>query len=273
MYLKETQMWPHESLADASFYKKGFFQSFLDNTWHISIYFDALIYRKIRHNSIWKICFSLFPYQPVGSPFREKPDFVKYPYFGGIERQGIKDLRERPYTADDPYPGEVVNVNAYFDFERYMALENDYDKSKALTDFFESELLQTFEVYGISGAAAAKDAFDEIREHEYIFRGALWRTPNKNCVYSPNRTCKVFFYFVWKLNCIEIWINAKKSRARRELCDCCLGEYRSDYATTNYCKSSLEWVSETSFVVNWPDLVSQKKIVDLEHGSVQTYEP
>lgn len=249
MYLCDVTIRLDESLIDAPFYQKGFCNKFSKQVFLITCYFEELIFRKIKHDSIKKIIVQFFPNPPIDGKFR------------------VDNCLENKYVDY----GITLCVNTFFDFQRYMLLENDLDKCQAITDVFEEELLKAFDENGFEGSPAAKRAIDEIRENNYVYRSSFGGNV-VNYHYSPNRTYKVFFRFVWKFSAFEVWINVRKPRGKRDLYECCVGVFKPHYCILSVCFSSVEWLSETKFIVNLHDMSGNKHIVDIAEGSVQVYD-
>ncbi len=62
MYLQQTDIYADDGVAD--FYQNGFLQRFFSEAYHISWYFDNLVYRKIKNDVVNKVCLYLCPKRP-----------------------------------------------------------------------------------------------------------------------------------------------------------------------------------------------------------------
>ena len=206
---------------------------------HIASYFNKLICHKIKTDSIWKVILFL--------SYRSMPDSCYNSFLDGLG---------------------VLTINALFDFNQYNFLGSAVDKSKMITDVFEDRLITAFKEYGVEaeGTTAAKNAFKEIREHNYIYKGAY----NQSLI-SPNHTYKVGFYFTWKLGRIEIYIRVRKPYAKRDLCNSYLATIRSDWNSVKSYIESIAWTSEDEFVARMYDLSGRMKVFNILECKVHNY--
>ena len=246
MYLRETDVYADHGAVDLQ--NREFSRDFYYQTCHITCYFTNLIYRKIKNDNFWKICVCLCPKQPVNGKYEKK-------YSAGL-------------FYEDKYRllGDVLETNAFFDFYRYNRFKNDADKSRMTTDVFEDELIEAFNRYGVGreGTIAAKNAFEEIRKNNYVYKGLC-----KQSLLSPDKTYKVFFEFVWKFGGIDLYVRIRKPRAKHDLSVSYLTTIRSDWISVKSYIESIVWLSENEFVAKMEDLSRHEKYFNITECRAQ----